>query len=130
MAFVTYILLAGVALGMQDRFTPEQLGITCSTALVWLVIEILVLLMTTYIMNVSTDLKYLDLLSYCGYKYVGMILAILGGMFFNGLGYYVTLLWTGGTLAFFLVRSLKLAIIPHSDSESFSRGSKRRTYML
>ncbi len=99
MAFVTYILLAGVVLGTNNRydqlhflfavglmgfeehvpfcrasgcrFTPEQLGITCSTALVWLVIEILLLLLVMYILNVTTDLKYLDLLAYCGYKYVG-----------------------------------------------------------
>ncbi len=53
------------------RFTPEQLGITCSSAFVWLIIEILLLVLMTYILNVSTELKYLDLLAYCGYKYVG-----------------------------------------------------------
>ena len=55
------------------RFTPEQLGITSSTALVWLIIEILLLLLIMYILNVTTDLKYLDLLAYCGYKYVGLV---------------------------------------------------------
>ena len=55
------------------RFTPEQLGITSSTALVWLIIEILLLLLIMYILNVTTDLKYLDLLAYCGYKYVGSV---------------------------------------------------------
>ncbi len=37
----------------------------------WLIIEILLLVLMTYILNVSTELKYLDLLAYCGYKYVG-----------------------------------------------------------
>jgi len=55
------------------RFGPEQLGMTASTALVWLIIEILVLLLSMYITNVSTDLKYYDLLAYCGYKYVGYV---------------------------------------------------------
>ena len=71
MAFVTYLLLAGMILGTQDHFTPEMLGMTASSALVWMVIEILALLLAMYILNVTTDLKYLDLLSYCGYKYVG-----------------------------------------------------------
>ena len=53
------------------RFSPEVLGITASTALVWIVIEIVVLLLTMYLLHVSTGLKYLDLLAYCGYKYVG-----------------------------------------------------------
>ena len=71
MAFVTYILLAGIMLGTQNRFTPEMLGMTASSALVWMVIEIVALLVAMYILNVTTDLKYMDLLSYCGYKYVG-----------------------------------------------------------
>jgi hypothetical protein len=71
MAFVTYILVAGVVLGTQNRFTPEQLGMTSSTALVWTILEIIILLIAMYVINVSTDLKYLDLLAYCGYKYVG-----------------------------------------------------------
>lgn len=53
------------------RFTPEQLGMTTTSALVWLFIEIVVLLLSMYILQVTTDLKYLDLLAYCGYKYVG-----------------------------------------------------------
>ena len=53
------------------RFTPEQLGIQASSALVWLVIEILAILLSLYLMNVQTDLKYLDLMAYSGYKYVG-----------------------------------------------------------
>jgi len=71
MSFVTYILLAGLLLGTQTRFTPEALGITASTALIWTTIEILGLLLSMYVMNVSSRLKLLDLLSYCGYKYVG-----------------------------------------------------------
>ena len=53
------------------RFTPEQLGLTSSTALVWTIIEIVALLIAMYVVNVDTGLKYLDLLAYCGYKYVG-----------------------------------------------------------
>ena len=56
---------------MTARFTPEQLGMIASSATVWLVIEILVLLLSMYVIQVTTDLKYLDLLAYCGYKYVG-----------------------------------------------------------
>ena len=55
------------------RFTPEQLGVIASTATVWMIIEILALLLSMYILQVTTDLKYLDLLAYCGYKYVGYV---------------------------------------------------------
>ena len=130
MAFVTYILLAGVALGTQDRFTPEQLGVVSSASLVWLVIEILAILFSMYVLQVSTDLKYLDLLAYCGYKYVGMLLILIGSMLFESSGYYITLLWCSITICFFLIRTLKLAIIPHGAEDAYSHGNKRRLYML
>ena len=34
MDFVTYVLVVGFALGTQQKFTPEQLGLTASSLLV------------------------------------------------------------------------------------------------
>lgn len=130
MAFVTYVLLAGVVLGTQSRFSPEQLGITATTALIWTVIEILALLFSMYIMNISSSLKLLDLLSYCGYKYIGMIVILLASLAFYTTGYYVALGWMSLSIAFFLVRSLHVILMSETDSESFSRGNKRRLYTL
>jgi hypothetical protein len=48
-----------------------MLGIQASTALAWTVFEVLVELITLYVMNIQTNLKTLDLLAYGGYKYVG-----------------------------------------------------------
>ena len=42
MAFVTYILVVGYMLGLQDRFSPEILATTASGALTALFLEILV----------------------------------------------------------------------------------------
>jgi len=53
------------------RFTPEQLGIQASTALVWVIIELVAVMLSLYIMNLSTELKYMDILAYIGYKFVG-----------------------------------------------------------
>lgn len=60
-----------MALGTQNRFTPEVLGMLASSALAWTVVEILVALVTLYITNIQTNLKTLDLIAYSGYKYVG-----------------------------------------------------------
>ncbi|XP_064621585.1 protein YIF1B-B-like isoform X4 [Lineus longissimus] len=130
MAFVTYVLVAGVVLGTQNRFTPEQLGIQASTALVWTIIEILAVLMTLYVMSVATDLKYLDLLAYSGYKYVGMIFTLLAGLIFKTGGYYLVLLWCSAAIAFFLMRTLRVKIQPHGDEDGYQRGGKRRMYMM
>jgi hypothetical protein len=56
---------------LHFRFTPEQLGIQASSALVWLIIELVVIMLSLYIMNVNTSLKYTDVIAYCGYKFVG-----------------------------------------------------------
>ena len=53
------------------RFSPEMLGIQASSALAWMVVEIVVELITLYITNIQTNLKTLDLMAYGGYKYVG-----------------------------------------------------------
>jgi len=130
MSFVTYILLAGIVLGTQNRFSPEQLGITASTALVWTTIEILLLLLSLYIMNISANLTMLDLLSYCGYKYVGMIVILAVGLVFQSMGYYLALGWTSLSIAYFLVKSLRVVLMSQANSESFIVGNKRRLYML
>ena len=59
---------------LHFRFTPEQLGIQASSALVWLIIELVVIMLSLYIMNVNTSLKYTDVIAYCGYKFVGWVL--------------------------------------------------------
>ncbi|XP_074662243.1 protein YIF1B-B-like isoform X3 [Tubulanus polymorphus] len=130
MAFVTYLLVAGLVLGTQSRFTPEQLGIQASSSLVWVVIEIIAFLFTLYVMNIKTDLKYLDLIAFSGYKFVGMIFSLLCGLIFQGSGYYIVLLYTSISVAFFLVRTLKVQVLPHADPDSFSHGNKRRMYLL
>ncbi|XP_038046473.1 protein YIF1B-like isoform X1 [Patiria miniata] len=130
MGFVTYILLAGVALGRQDKFSPEQLGIQASTALVWLIIEIVAVLLTLYIMNIHTALRKLDLVAFCGYKYVGMIVCVLASILFQSLGYYIALLYSSISIMFFLVRNMKLIILPESHEDSIGHGNKRRLYLL
>ena len=44
---------------------------TASSALVWLFVELMVIIMTLYVFGMSADVRYLDLLALCGYKYVG-----------------------------------------------------------
>lgn len=53
------------------RFSPEVLGLCASTALVWIVLEVLALLLGVYLATVHADLSTFHLLAYSGYKYVG-----------------------------------------------------------
>ncbi|XP_071162495.1 protein YIF1B-like isoform X1 [Mytilus edulis] len=130
MAFVTYVLVAGIVLGTQNRFTPEQLGIQASSAFVWLIIELVVIMISLYIMNVNTNLKYTDVIAYCGYKFVGMIFALIAGLVFLANGYYCVLLWFGITISVFLIRTLRVQLLSQTADDGFSRGSKRSWYLI
>ena len=128
MAFLTYVVMAGLALGTQEKFTPETLGITSSSALAWGIIELLVHIITLYVMNLDTSLRYLDLLAYCSYKYVGINAALLASLVFKRLGFYTVLVYYSISLGFFLIRSLKLRVIP--EGHYSATGNKRRLYFI
>ncbi|XP_016121479.1 protein YIF1A-like [Sinocyclocheilus grahami] len=126
MAFITYILLAGMALGIQKRFSPEVLGLCASTALVWIIIEVLVMLFSLYLLTVHTDLSMFDLVAYSGYKYVGMIFTVLCGLLFGSDGYFVALAWSSCALMFFIVRSLKMKILSSFSADSMGAGASAK----
>ncbi|XP_014219170.1 protein YIF1B [Copidosoma floridanum] len=130
MAYLTYVVVVGFALGMQEKFTPETLGITASSALAWGIIELLIHITTLYVMNLDTSLRYLDLLAYCSYKYVGINTALLTSLVFAKLGYYSVLIYFSVSLGFFLLRSLKLRVIPEGHSPYSASGNKRRLYFI
>ncbi|XP_017888042.1 protein YIF1B [Ceratina calcarata] len=130
MAFLTYVAIAGLVLGVHERFTPEQLGITASSALAWGIIELVVHIISLYVMNLDTSLSTLDLLAYCGYKYVGMNVALLISLALRKFGYYMVWLYFSASLAFFLMRSLKIRVVPQSHSSYTASGHKRRLYFI
>ncbi|GFR88305.1 protein YIF1B [Elysia marginata] len=131
MAFVTYLLVAGMVLGTQDRFTPEQLGTQASSALVWLIIEMLAFSLSLYVMNLKSGIKYLDIIAYCGYKFVGMTVSLLAGVMSTNTVYYCVLLWFCLALVFFLMRTLRVQIVPQSEAEDgHTRGTKRSLYFI
>lgn len=58
---------------VASRFSPELLGVQASSALVWLIMEVLAVLLSLYLVTVNTDLTTIDLLAFSGYKYVGWV---------------------------------------------------------
>lgn len=90
--------------GMQNRFTPEQLGILASSALAYSIFELIIYSITLYITNIPTTLKTLDLLAYSGYKFAIIVTCILVMILFRKVGYYVTLIYCSLSLGFFLVK--------------------------
>lgn len=137
MAYITYVFVAGLVLGMQQRFSPEQIGILASSALAWCLLELAVYSCTLYIIHVETSLRSLDLMAYSGYKFVGIIISTLISLLGGRTGYYSCLIYSNVALAFFIVRSLKIAVLTESSQETSYYGSpqtttghKRRLYFL
>ncbi|XP_072285810.1 protein YIF1B isoform X2 [Pyxicephalus adspersus] len=130
MAFITYILVAGLALGTQNNFSPEILGMQASSALAWLIVEVFAVLLSLYLVTVNTDLTTVDLVAFAGYKYVGMIWAVLCGLLFGKTGYYVLLCWCSISIVFFMVRTLRLKILSEAAAEGvLVRGARNQLRM-
>ncbi|VVC88345.1 unnamed protein product [Leptidea sinapis] len=152
MGYLTYVLLAGFMLGLQHRFSPEQISIQASSALAYIIFEMVLYLATLYITNTTTSLKTLDLLAYSGYKYTTMICCLVAGLLLGPTGYYCSLLYCSLALSYFLVKTLRLQLLsgspapettsynypsyntPNQYGETWSKpsggGTKRRVYFL
>ncbi|KFO58510.1 Protein YIF1B, partial [Corvus brachyrhynchos] len=130
MAFLTYILLAGLALGTQNRFSPDSLGLVASSALAWLVLEVLSVLLSLYLVTITTDLTPIDLVAFAGYKYVGMIVGLVAGLVLGRPGYYVALSWCCLSIFVFMLRTLRLKLLSEAAAEGvLVRGAKNQLRM-
>ena len=71
MAFITYCLLSGYILGLQNKFAPDQIGSYAGTALAWLILEVVVISVAKYLLSTSSSLLgLLSLIAFGGYKFV------------------------------------------------------------
>lgn len=129
MGFVTYVLISGYLLGLKDKFTPEQLGMQASTALMWLTLEVVVVLLSTYILSISNSLRVFDVIAFTSYKFVSMIASLLASLLLRGYGYTVVLAYTSLTLDFFLLRTLRIAISSYSQDQ-YGQNSRKGLYLL
>jgi hypothetical protein len=76
MAFVTYILLSALIAGLHGNFEPQLLGLTFSNASVIMLLELAVLYLGRYFLNISSTSQIYDLVAYSGYKFVGVIATV------------------------------------------------------
>ncbi|MGH0151909.1 UNVERIFIED_CONTAM: hypothetical protein FKN15_020716 [Acipenser sinensis] len=112
-----YGIRRGDSSRLQTAFSPEILGIQASSALVWLIIEVLVTLFSLYLVTVNTDLTTIDLIAFSGYKYVGMIVGVVSGLLFGRTGYYLVLLWCCIAIVVFMVSKVESMLSDELDSK-------------
>lgn len=81
-----------------------------SSALAYIIFEMILYLVTLYITSTNTSLKTLDLLAFSGYKYTVMIGSLIGGLILGKTGYYCLLVYTSVALSYFLVSILVVIV--------------------
>lgn len=126
MAIITYILLVGFVSGMQKTFRPELLGYTASKATIFIILELLLVKLGSYLLNVSADISLLDILALIGYNYFALIGSLGAGVLFGRWGKYGTFGYMSISMAFFMLRTLRHAVLADSQQQPGYGDHRRR----
>jgi YIF1 len=149
MAFVTYVLLAGLIYGLDGKFHPELLGMTASWAFFLFFFQSAFLKLACYLWNIGTEMPYLDLCSFVGYQFVGLVWTLCIGLLaksslsaspskataffsFSSASLPLYSAWIYLSLAYgtFLLRTLRFALLPDATSHQSGLRRKRFQFML
>ncbi|XP_057773378.1 uncharacterized protein LOC130992659 [Salvia miltiorrhiza] len=114
MAFGTYLVLAGLSLGLHGKFSPEALNWLFAKGLVGWVFQVGLLKMTLLSLG-SGEAPLLDMVAYAGYTFTGLSLAVFGRIFWS-YAYYFLLPWTCLGMGIFLVKTMKRVLFAGYDS--------------
>ncbi|KAH0874146.1 hypothetical protein HID58_071508 [Brassica napus] len=124
MAFGTYVVLAGLSLGLYGKFSPEALNWLFVKGMVGWFLQVMLLKITLLSLG-SGEAPLLDIVAYAGYTFTGLCLAVLGKIIW-GYSYYALLPWTCLCSGVFLVKTMKRVLY----AEARSSDSSRHHYLL
>ncbi|MQL86577.1 hypothetical protein Taro_019105 [Colocasia esculenta] len=126
MSFGTYVVLAGFTLGLLGKFSPEALSLQFTRGLVGWFLQFVLLKGLLYSMG-SGEAPVLDIVSYGGYAFTGMSLAILGRIAW-GYSYYFLMPWMCLCMGIFLVKTMKRVLF--TEMRTYEKHSSRHHYLL
>ena len=124
MAFGTYVILAGLSLGLHGKFSPEALNLLFIKGLLGWFMQAALLKVTLLSLG-SGEAPLLDIIAYAGYTFTGICLAVLGRIIL-GYSYYFLMPWTCLCMGVFLVKTMKRVLF----AEVRSYDSSRHHYLL
>jgi len=133
MSLITYTLLCALLYGNAGKFNPEVIPDVTTKCVITQVLEVVFIRVGFYFLmsqhqnnpNIRV-VALLDLLSYTGYKYLGLSINMLLGLMAKhfGLGarmYYIAFLWTASAACFFMLKTMSNAVptthVPTADSK-------------
>lgn len=113
MAVVSYILLCALHAGLQKQFHTKILGEAASRALVVIILDFAFVKLGCYFLNVQGSSQVVDLVAYGGYKFVGVIFALLPSfLLYAPVLNTILFIYAFLANAFFLLRSLRSVVLP------------------
>ncbi|KZV70137.1 hypothetical protein PENSPDRAFT_579791, partial [Peniophora sp. CONT] len=124
--------------GLQDKFHPEILGVTGSKSVFVLLCDFVFVKIGCYLLGVQGSGPVVDLLSYGGYKFVGVIVMLVAGLLSSSrMLYLFAFVYTFLANAFFLLRrSLRSVVLPDAAAPgavgtvSHAQRSRRMTFLF
>ncbi|KAF9669704.1 hypothetical protein SADUNF_Sadunf14G0134900 [Salix dunnii] len=124
MAFTTYLVLAGISLGLSGKFTPEALYWKFVTGMIGWFSEVMLLKVSILSLG-GGEAPLLDMVAYAGYTFTGMCVAVLGNITL-GYTYYLIILWTCPCMGIFFYQDNEAnSIVRATPHElSFPEGSR------
>lgn len=130
MAFVTYVLIVAFLMGEPWHFSPDAVADQFSRSLGALLFEVAFVKAGFYFLS-SASVPLLDIVAYCGYKYVGISAAVLLGFLLgNKLAYLVALLAAAVAMATFVVKSFRLAGAAAGAPDAGAASNTRNYFLL
>ena len=130
MSLLTYVLLCALCYGTANKFNPEVIPEVITKCLVTQLLEVLAIRVGFYTMEAPVPM--IDLMSYTGYKYLGLSVNMLSGITlgqYGGYGhkaYYFTYIWTATAVSYFILKVMA-NVIPVEVS---ALGPKRHFMIL
>jgi len=116
MAFLTYVLSVGVALGSAGKWSPELLGTLLSQTIGWIAFEVFLVYAALWLMNVPSH-PLLELAAFCSYKFVGMCFCLQAYQLTQSSPvYFAVLAWNSVATGVFLVQTIR-----HTSSDELDR---------
>ncbi|GAA5944045.1 uncharacterized protein JCM15063_004297 [Sporobolomyces koalae] len=128
MALVTYVLISAVTAGKAGTFDPAMLGQTASKAFGLLLLEFVCIKLGCYLLGIGEEGTMVDLLSYEGYKFVGVIITLLAGLLgLRGWSYWAVFAYVVLANFFFQLRSLRHLILPDPSASPLDHSASSST---
>ncbi|KMZ71846.1 Protein YIF1B-B [Zostera marina] len=125
MAFGSYVVITGFSLGLFGKFSPEALSLQFTKGLAGWLMQII--LLKGFLYSLGRESPLLDIVSYAGYAFTGMSIAVMAKIFWS-YSYYFIMPWVCLCTGVFLVKTMRRVLF--SGPRSYEHASRCHYLLL